>query len=100
MTIAVVFSYLAGNESSGISQYSNRQDKVIFMNAAGDKPVGARIAAAEESGAKGVVVINKENPGKTINVANSTPLNIDYIVVSEAENSEALEKFIRADPPH
>jgi polyferredoxin len=93
MTIAVVFSYLAGNESSGISQYSNRQDKVIFMNAAGDKPVGARIAAAEESGAKGVVVINKENPGKTINVANSTPLNIDYIVVSEAENSEALEKI-------
>lgn len=93
MTIAVVFSYLAGNESSGISQYSNLQDKVIFMIAEGDKPVGARIAAAEESGAKGVVVINKENQGKTINVANSTPINIDYIVISEMKNKQALEKI-------
>jgi len=93
MTIAVIFSYLAGNESSGISQYSNLQDKVVLMNAAGDKPVGDRIAAAEESGAKGVVVINKDNPGETINIASSTPFNIDYIVVSEAENNQALEKI-------
>ncbi|HEA30228.1 MAG TPA: 4Fe-4S binding protein [Leeuwenhoekiella sp.] len=90
MTIAVVYSYLAGNESSGISQYSNLQDKVVFINAAGDKPVADRIAAAEQNGAKGVVVINSENPNQTINVESSTPLNIDYIVVSEAENTQAL----------
>ena len=90
MTIAVVFSYLAGNESSGISQYSNLQDKVIFMNAVGDKSVGERIAAAEEAGAKGAVIINKENPGEAVNVENSTPFDIDYIVVSEAENAQAL----------
>ncbi len=90
MTIAVVFSYLAGNESSGISQYSNLQDKVVFMNAVGDKSVGERIAAAEEAGAKGAVIINKENPDEAVNVENSTPFNIDYIVVSEAENAQAL----------
>lgn len=93
MTIAVVFSYLAGNESSSISQYSNLQDKVVFINAVGDKSVGGRIAAAEESGAKSVVVINKENPSETINVENSTPFNIDYIVVSEAENAQALSSI-------
>lgn len=97
MTVAVVFSYLAGNESSGISQYSNLQDKVVFINAVGDKSVGERIAAAEESGAKSVVVINKENPNESINVESSTKINIDYIVVSEAENAQALSTIQKGD---
>ena len=93
MTIAVVYSYLAGNESSSISQYSNLQDKVVLISAAGDKPVGERIAAASENGAKGVVVINKDQPGKDIKVTSAVPLNIDYIVISEKANREALENI-------
>lgn len=91
MTIAVVYSYLAGNDSSSISQYSNLQDKVVLMDAQADQSIGERIAAAEESGAKGVVVINKDQSDKNINVENSTPINIDYIVVSEKENQKAIE---------
>ncbi len=95
MTIAVVYSYLAGNESSGISQYSDLKGKVALISAQADKSVGERIAAAEKSGAKGVVVINKEQPGKNINVESSIPLHVEYIVVSEKENKHALENIQR-----
>ncbi|MEH6408863.1 MAG: 4Fe-4S binding protein, partial [Leeuwenhoekiella sp.] len=84
MTVAVVYSYLAGNDSSSMSQYSNLENKVVFMSAQdGDKTIGERIASAEDFGAKGVVFINKEDSGEPIEIESSVPLNIDYAVISE-----------------
>ncbi|WP_035917010.1 4Fe-4S binding protein [Flavimarina sp. Hel_I_48] len=90
MTIAVVFSYLAGNESSGISQWSNLQDKVAFMNASGTKPLNERIAAAEEASAKSVVIIN-QNDKKQVAPESSSAIKIPYTIISEAENVQALK---------
>ena len=98
MTVAVVYSYLSGNESDSISQYSQLENKVVFMSdAQGSKTIGERIASAEEFGAKGVVFINKEETSGPIEIESSTPLNIDYIVVSEAQNEAALEKIKRGE---
>lgn len=90
MTVAVVFSYLQGNESSSISEWSNLDNKVIFMSAEDGKPIGDRILAAQQANAKGVVFINKSSSTPTIQ--SSVPLTIDYIVVNEAEQEEALKK--------
>ncbi len=90
MTVAVVFSYLQGNESSSISEWSNLDNKVVFMSEEGDKPIGDKILAAQQANAKGVVFINKSSSAPTIQ--SSVPLTIDYIVVNEAEQEEALKK--------
>lgn len=90
MTVAVVFSYLQGNESSSISEWSNLDNKVVFMSEEGDKPIGDKILAAQQANAKGVVFINKSSSTPTIQ--SSVPLTIDYIVVNEAEQEEALKK--------
>ena len=90
MTVAVVFSYLQGNESSSISEWSNLDSKVVFMSEEGDKPIGDKILAAQQANAKGVVFINKSSSTPTIQ--SSVPLTIDYIVVNEAEQEEALKK--------
>jgi polyferredoxin len=90
MTVAVVFSYLQGNESSSISEWSNLDNKVVFMSEEGDKPIGDKILAAQQANAKGVVFINKSSSTPTIQ--SSVPLTIDYIVVNEAEQEEVLKK--------
>jgi polyferredoxin len=90
MTVAVVFSYLQGNESSSISEWSNLDNKVVFMSEEGDKPIGDKILAAQQANTKGVVFINKSSSTPTIQ--SSVPLTIDYIVVNEAEQEEALKK--------
>jgi polyferredoxin len=90
MTVAVVFSYLQGNESSSISEWSNLDSKVVFMSEEGDKPIGDKILAAQQANAKGVVFINKSSSTPTIQ--SSVPLTIDYIVVNEAEQEEVLKK--------
>ena len=98
MTVAVVYSYLSGNESDSISQYSQLENKVVFMSdVEGNKTIGERIASAEEFGAKGVVFINKEEMPEPIEIKSSVPLNIDYIVVSEAQNEAALSKIKRGE---
>lgn len=91
MTIAVVYSFLAGAESSSISKWSQLQDKVVIMSEPGDKPVIDRIAAAEEAGAKAVVFVNKTE--EAIMLPDSETANIDYIVVNEGQNKEALKNI-------
>ncbi|MAZ27584.1 MAG: FeS-binding protein [Cytophagaceae bacterium] len=91
MTIAVVYSFLAGAESSSINQYSQLQDKVVIMSETGGKPIIDRVAAAGEAGAKAVVFVNKTN--EEITLPDSETANIDYIVVDESQNTEALKNI-------
>lgn len=91
MTVAVVFSYLQENESASISQYSHVKDQVLLMSNSDGKPLGKRILAAQEAGAKGVVFIDKSN-GNPPKIESSKPLTMDYVVVSEKANKAALDK--------
>jgi polyferredoxin len=95
MTVAVVFSYLQGNESSSISEWSNLDNKVIFMSAEDGKPIGDRILAAQQANAKGVVFINKSSSTPT--AESTVPLTVDYIVVNEAGQKEVLEKAMNGE---
>ena len=98
MTVAVVYSYLAQNDSSSMSQYSNLEDKVVFMSAQNsEETMGERIASAEEFGAKGVVFINQEDSGEPIKIESTVPSNIDYAIISEAENEEALSQIRKGE---
>ncbi len=92
MTTAVVFSYLRGNESASITKYSRLEDKVVFISETNGGPLSERILTAQESGAKGAVFIVK-NSSKPPVIENSEEISMDYIVISEAENQEALERI-------
>ena len=59
--------------------------------------MGERIASAEEFGAKGVVFINQEDSGEPIKIERTVPSNIDYAIISEAENEEALSQIRKGE---
>lgn len=90
MTIAVVYSYLAGAESSSITANTQLDGKIAVMrDADASKSIGERIAAAEDAGAKAVVFVNDQNTPPTIQ--SSIPLEVEYIVVSKEQNEDALQ---------
>ncbi|OAB79838.1 4Fe-4S dicluster domain-containing protein [Cochleicola gelatinilyticus] len=93
MTTAVVFSYLKGNESQQISEWSQLENKVIFMSDAEGKPIGERILAAQKAGAKGVVFINEDPTKQPPNIEATEGITIDYAIVSESENAQALKNI-------
>ncbi|GEQ85326.1 hypothetical protein ULMS_08340 [Patiriisocius marinistellae] len=88
MTTAVIFSYLRGNESSNISEWSNLEDKVVIMSESQGKSIGERIKQAEKAKAKAVVFLYEENEAPTIE--DTEGITIDYIVASQSENKQAL----------
>jgi len=93
MTTAVVFSYLQGNESQSISEYSQLKDKTVFLSETDGKPIAERLLAAQNAGAKQVVFINMESNKQPLSIENIDGLTIDYKVISEAKNTQALEKI-------
>jgi len=93
MTTAIVFSYLQGNESSNISEYSHLENKVVFMSDTAGKPIADRMLAAQNAGAEQVVFINKNASEKAPKINTIEGLTIDYHLISEAENTEALLKI-------
>jgi len=93
MTTAVVFSYLQGNESANISEWSNLDNKMVFMSDAEGKPLNERILAAQKAGANSVVFLNTDPDAKAPTLKNTDGITIDYFFASEAENEEALEKI-------
>jgi len=97
MTTAVVFSYLKDNESEGISEYSHIENKIVFISETGGKPIGERIAAAQKGGVKGVVFINEDPTKKSPKIESSVPLTIDYVVISEMENKENIDKIKKGE---
>ena len=93
MTTAIVFSYLQGNESSNISEYSHLENKVVFMSDTAGKPIADRMLAAQNAGAEQVVFINENASEKAPKINTIEGLTIDYHLISEAENTEALLKI-------
>ena len=93
MTTAVVFSYLQGNESANISEWSNLDNKMVFISDAEGKPLNERILAAQKAGASSVVFLNTDPNAKAPILENTDGITIDYFFASEAENKEALEKI-------
>ncbi len=93
MTTAVVFSYLQGNESANISEWSNLDGKMVLMSDAQGKPLHERILAAQKAGASSVVFLNKDVNAKAPTLQTKEGITIDYFFASEAENKEALEKI-------
>jgi polyferredoxin len=93
MTTATVFSYLQGNESATISEWSNLENKTVFMSDAEGKPLRERILAAQKAGANSVVFLNKAPNTSAPSIESTEGINIPYYFVSEAENLEALKKL-------
>ena len=95
MTTAVVYSYLQGNESSNISEWSNLENKMVFMSEMDGTPIGERVLAAQEAGATAVVFLNTDPNITSPTVEKTEGITIPYIVASELENKDALEKIDR-----
>ncbi|PVW17372.1 4Fe-4S binding protein [Marixanthomonas spongiae] len=93
MTTAVVFSYLQGNESQSISEWSNLENKAVFMSDPAGKPIYERILAAQKAKASQVIFINKEDAAKAPVLENTEGVNIPFHVVSETENESALNRL-------
>lgn len=92
MTTAVVFSYLQGNESQSISEYSQLNDKTVFMSDVDGKPFAERLLAAQKAGAEQVIFIDM-GTNNAPSIKNIDGLTIDNKIISEAENTQALEKI-------
>ncbi len=93
MTTAVVFSYLQGNESANISEWSNLENKMVFMSDAEGKPLNERILAAQKAGASSVVFLNTDPKAKAPALERTEGITINYFFASEAENQEALDNI-------
>ncbi|QNJ97129.1 4Fe-4S binding protein [Constantimarinum furrinae] len=93
MTTAVVFSYLRGNESDAISEWSGLEDKVVLLSATEGKPLGERIKAAEKAKANSVYFINKNPQSDIPAVTNTEDINIPFYIISETENEVALQRI-------
>tara|TARA_R110002051_G_scaffold319338_2_gene403253 strand:- start:6617 stop:8005 length:1389 start_codon:yes stop_codon:yes gene_type:complete len=93
MTTATVFSYLQANESKNISEWSNLENKMVFMSDAEGKPLNERILAAQKAGASSVVFLNKDNNSPAPIVDNTEGITIDFFFASESENEAALSKI-------
>ncbi len=93
MTTAVVFSYLRGNESESISKWSNLDDKMVVIGEPDGKPIGERILAAQEAGAKSVIFLHKDASGKPPVIEKTEGVTIKYGVVSQAENQSIFERI-------
>ncbi len=93
MTTATVFSYLQANESKNISEWSNLENKMVFMSDAEGKPLNERILAAQKAGASSVVFLNKDNNSPAPTVDNTESITIDFFFASESENEAALSKI-------
>jgi len=93
MTTAVIFSYLRGNESDQISEYSQLDNKVVFISDVEGKPIGERILAAQKAGARGVVFLNEDPNAQPPEIEATQGITIDYAVVSAIENQEALKSI-------
>lgn len=92
MTTAVVFSYLRGNESESISKWSNLDDKMVVIGEPDGKPIGERILAAQEAGAKSVIFLHDAS-GKPPIIEKTKGITIKYGVVSQADNQSILERI-------
>lgn len=93
MTTAVVFSYLRGNESESISKWSNLNDKMVVISEPNGKPIGERILAAQEAGAKSVIFLDKDASGKPPVIEKTEGITIKYGVVSEADNQSIFQRI-------
>ena len=93
MTTAVVFSYLQANESQSISEWSNLENKVVFMSDAQGKPIHERVLAAQQAKASQVVFINKNESFTGPTLTSSEGITIPFYTVSEAENTAALNRL-------
>ena len=93
MTTAVVFSYLRGNESESISKWSHLDNKMVVMSAPNGKPIGERILAAQEAGAKSVIFLHKDATKKPPVITKTDGISIKYGVVSKTENQAALHRI-------
>jgi len=93
MTTAVVFSYLQGNESQSISEWSNLENKAVFMSDPDGKPINERVLAAQKAKASQVIFINKANSKKAPVLETTEGINIPFHVISETENKIALTRL-------
>ncbi|MDT7829233.1 4Fe-4S binding protein [Pricia sp. S334] len=93
MTTAVVFSYLRGNESESISKWSNLEDQMVVISEPEGKPIGERIMAAQEAGAKSVVFLHDDASGAPPTIENTKDITIKYGIVSKADNQAALHRM-------
>ncbi len=93
MTTAVVFSYLQGNESQSISEWSGLENKTVFMSDPDGKPISERILAAQKAKASQVVFINKADSKKAPVLETTEGINIPFHVISETENEIALTRL-------
>lgn len=93
MTTAVVFSYLRGNESESISKWSNLDNKVVVMSNPDGKPLGERILAAQEAGAKSVIFLHKNTSEAAPVIKKTDGISIRYGVVSQADNQAVLKRI-------
>ncbi len=93
MTTAVVFSYLRGNESQSISKWSNLDDKMVVISETEGKPIGERILAAQEAGAKSVIFLHDDTAGKPPVIEKTEGISINFGVVSEADNQAVIERI-------
>jgi polyferredoxin len=93
MTTAVVFSYLRGNESESISKWNNLDNKTVVMGEPDGKPIGERILAAQEAGAKSVLFLHKDGAGEPPTIEKTEGISISYGIVSEADNKSLLSRI-------
>ncbi|MFC7358040.1 4Fe-4S binding protein [Jejudonia soesokkakensis] len=93
MTTAVIFSYLRGNESSSISEWSNLENKTVFMSDPEGKPLNERILAAQKAGATHIIFLNEDPNASAPTLQNTDGITIDYFFASKAENQQALDKI-------
>lgn len=93
MTTAVVFSYLRGNESESISKWSNLDDKMVVISEPDGKPIGERILAAQQAGAKSVLFLYKDGSGEPPVIEKTEGISIPYGVVAESQNQGVLQRI-------
>lgn len=93
MTTAVVFSYLQGNESQSISEWSGLENKTVLMSDPDGKPINERILAAQKAKASQVIFINKAESKKAPVLETTEGINIPFHVISETENEIALTRL-------
>ncbi|HBY70199.1 MAG TPA: FeS-binding protein, partial [Flavobacteriaceae bacterium] len=93
MTTAVVFSYLQGNQSQSISEWSGLENKTVLMSDPDGKPINERILAAQKAKASQVIFINKAESKKAPVLETTEGINIPFHVISETENEIALTRL-------
>ncbi|HET8736789.1 MAG TPA: 4Fe-4S dicluster domain-containing protein [Pricia sp.] len=92
MTVAVVFSFLRGNESQSISKWSPLDNKVVVISDPDGKPIGERILAAQQAGAKSVVFLHKDGSKEPPSIEKTEGITIAYGVIPEQNNTSVLKR--------